>query len=90
MPRKDANRTANSDNPDQIAPLFLSGSALSAQAHLSENLQLLLYSFKSEICLDDKKLQIVDDAYNNNILAIFNDTAQDTNQILPHSTPHFN
>ena len=39
----DADGMANSVDPDQTAPLVWSGSALFAQAHLSENLGSLRY-----------------------------------------------
>ena len=43
--QKDANRIANSEDPDQTAPLgaIWSGSALFAQTYLSENLCSLRY-----------------------------------------------
>ena len=48
MSPKDVDRMANSVDPDQTAPLVAvwSGSALFAQAYLSENLGSLRYVYK--------------------------------------------
>ena len=50
MSSNDADRMANSVDPDQTAPLgaVWSGSALFAQAYLSENLGSLRYYLDSE------------------------------------------
>ena len=55
MHPKEAERTANSVDPDQTAPLgaVWSGSALFAQTCLSENLgKLRYYSFRMQSLLD--------------------------------------
>ena len=43
MHSKDATGMANSEDPDQTAPLVWSGSALFAQTYLSKNLGSLQY-----------------------------------------------
>ena len=52
MHPKDAAGIANSKDPDQTAPLVLSGSALFAKTYLSDNLGFLRYWLDVDLLLD--------------------------------------